>query len=83
MKRIVATPEGAGIQADGRRPEYRGILINVATPVTREHERDTYGSVRISGKVASPWRRVVRNRIAFRHDESRGEPSHTLWHAVY
>lgn len=29
------------------------------------------------------WTRTVRNRVAFRHDETRGPASHTLTHAVY
>ena len=37
MKRIIATPEGAGVQSHN--PAFRSILINLVTPVTRAHER--------------------------------------------
>ncbi len=37
MKRIIATPEGAGFLSPT--PAFRSILINVTTPATRDHER--------------------------------------------
>ncbi len=37
MKRLIATPEGAGLQSSN--PSFRTILINLVTPATRAHER--------------------------------------------
>lgn len=63
MKRLIATPDGAGLQSHN--PHFRSILVNLATPATREHERiaDKYNGqrVRLSG-----WshRRMVREQVS-------------------
>lgn len=88
MKRIHAFEGGAESVSPN------GYRRNLRTEATREHERNesTDGMTRKFTRDAYPvtgyfggWRRVVRNRIAFRCAvyPRQAEASADLWHAVY
>lgn len=62
MKRIIATPEGAGVQSDT--PAFRSILINLETPATRDHERR---EAKQNTAYAGLWRGIARRAIARAH----------------
>lgn len=79
MKRIIAS-------ADGHRTSVPNAWtdVDVRTPATIKHERDDAAEDAAMGRRHRiVWRHIVRNRIAFRHDDKRGPISATLNHAVY
>ena len=82
-KRLVGLVTGAGeLNSLAWPAPHRGLV----TKATREYERGgkAYDKTpTFQSKTPISWVRLARNRIAFRHDERRGPPSHTLIHAVY
>jgi len=78
MKIIRARVDGAVRFPEG--PMLGGV--NVVSVLTRRFEDATGASPRLRNRLVS-WRKLVRNRIAFRHDERRGPISATLTGAVY
>lgn len=84
MVRLHADVSGA-VRIDQRTNGAR-VVSNAVSPATLKHERNDPGPA--MGKVAPHieyrrWRQIVRNRIAFRHDDKRGPTSATLPHAIY
>ena len=55
-------------------------LRYVVTDKTRDAEAK---GDRVGGYRSGGWRQVVKNRIAFQHDETRGQASHILWDGIY
>lgn len=58
------------------------VEVGYVSEATRQHERAEAADIHQRKRPGS-WVRVARNRIAFRHDDSRGPISATLPHAVY
>lgn len=86
MQKIIATaPAWYGKNAPKDRtysPIGFGEVRELVSAETREHEDEKSYSPRLRNRLVS-WRLLVRNRIAFRHDDKRGPISATLTGAVY
>lgn len=78
MKRIVASEDGHRTSVPNAWTD-----VDVVTVRTRIYEAEQAGAICAGRRPLRGWRGLVRNRIAFRHDDKRGPISATLIHAIY